>query len=155
MMAVSHILVGGCSWLAYSKYTGAPLYEGMAIAAIASLAPDIDHPLSFVGKRLSLLSAPISAIFGHRGVTHSFIAVIAAVVAAKYYGGAYGFVASAIAVGYLSHLVADYFSNTGIPLLWPSKQRYAFPFTLSTGGFLEYVLQGIFVLVLVRILVGA
>lgn len=140
MMAVSHLLLGGGSWLAYSKATGAPLYEGMAIAAISSLLPDIDYPASFVGKRLLFLSVPISAVFGHRGITHSLLAVIAAAFAVIHYG-ATGFMASAVAIGYLSHLVGDFFANSGVPLFWPYKRRFASPLVFNTGGFMEYLFQ--------------
>ncbi|VEB43121.1 Inner membrane protein ydjM [Chromobacterium violaceum] len=41
-----------------------------------SLLPDIDHPKSWLGRRIPFLSRPISYLFGHRGITHSLLAVV-------------------------------------------------------------------------------
>jgi len=46
-----------------------------------------------------------------------------------------GFVA-----GYLSHLLGDWLTNSGVPLLWPSKRRFVSPLKLCTGDFREYIL---------------
>ena len=45
-----------------------------------------------------------------------------------------------IAVGYLSHLLGDWLTNSGVPLLWPSKRRFVSPLKLCTGDFREYIL---------------
>lgn len=45
-------------------------------ALLTSLLPDIDHPKSVLGQRLRWLSVPISRAFGHRGFTHSLLAII-------------------------------------------------------------------------------
>jgi len=39
------------------------------------MMPDIDHPQSAFGKRVLPLSIPIATVFGHRGITHSLLAV--------------------------------------------------------------------------------
>ncbi|MDD2943658.1 MAG: metal-dependent hydrolase, partial [bacterium] len=44
------------------------------------------------------------------------------------------------AVGYLSHLLGDWLTNSGVPLLWPSKMRFVSPLKLCTGDFREYIL---------------
>ena len=40
-------------------------------AVLTCLLPDIDHPKSFLGQRLSWISKPVARAFGHRGFTHS------------------------------------------------------------------------------------
>ena len=45
-------------------------------AILTCLLPDIDHPKSFLGQRLKWISKPIARAFGHRGFTHSLLAVI-------------------------------------------------------------------------------
>jgi inner membrane protein len=45
-----------------------------------------------------------------------------------------------IAVGYLSHLLGDWMTNSGVPLLWPSKRRFVAPLKICTGDLREYVL---------------
>ena len=46
-------------------------------AILTCLLPDIDHPKSFLGQRLKWISKPIARAFGHRGFTHSLLAVFA------------------------------------------------------------------------------
>ncbi len=46
-------------------------------AILTCLLPDIDHPKSFLGQRLKWVSKPIARAFGHRGFTHSLLAVFA------------------------------------------------------------------------------
>ena len=48
-------------------------------AIVTCLLPDIDHPKSFLGQRLKWISKPIARAFGHRGFTHSLLAVFIAV----------------------------------------------------------------------------
>jgi membrane-bound metal-dependent hydrolase YbcI (DUF457 family) len=48
----------------------------LALVGIGSLIPDIDHPQSWVGLRLPVISRPLVAMAGHRGITHSLLAVI-------------------------------------------------------------------------------
>ncbi len=44
-------------------------------AILTCLLPDIDHPKSFLGQRLKWISKPVARVFGHRGFTHSLLAV--------------------------------------------------------------------------------
>lgn len=97
------------------------------------LLPDIDHPKSFLGQRLKWLSVPIAKVCGHRGMTHSFLAIV----------GCSIFLSSdflshiilprskdfvhAMVVGYISHVVADMLTPAGIPLLWPYRRRFCIP----------------------------
>lgn len=48
----------------------------MAGGAIGSLIPDIDSPSSILGKKIKPISKAIAETMGHRGGTHSLIAVI-------------------------------------------------------------------------------
>ena len=47
-------------------------------AVLTCLLPDIDHPKSLLGQRLKWISKPIARACGHRGFTHSLLAVFAA-----------------------------------------------------------------------------
>lgn len=140
MMAFSHILIGMSSWALAVRFTNAPLNEFAVAAVVAgSLLPDIDHPGSWLGRRLLPVSMFLGSIFGHRGVTHSLIAVVAMIAVIVLWGGAAYSTVAALAVGYLSHLGADLLTNSGIPLLWPSQRRFALPLA-STGGLREWIL---------------
>ena len=102
-------------------------------AILTCLLPDMDHPKSFLGQRLKWISIPIAKVFGHRGITHSFLAI----------AGCSIFLSSdllsrtiisvpvdffhAMVVGYISHIVADMLTPAGIPLLWPYHRRFCMP----------------------------
>jgi inner membrane protein len=132
MMAGSHVALGAAAWLVASPHLGLGAAEpaGIALAAIGSLLPDIDHPKSWVGSRLRPISLAISAVFGHRGVTHSALALIACAWTLLR-GGAPLWAADAVAVGYASHLAADLLTPNGLRLAWPLRRTWALPLCKS------------------------
>jgi inner membrane protein len=103
-----------------------------------SLLPDIDEPNSYVGRRSFGMSSKVKEAFGHRGMTHSLLvwSVIALVVAFQSPSlFSIGFV-----LGYLFHIIEDFFSVQGVPLLWPFQtKRYKIPL-YRTGNFLETII---------------
>jgi inner membrane protein len=150
MMAFTHIAAGAVSALTLSNFLHAPAAQTtlfLAGGVLGSLLPDIDHPASALGRRVLPLSMMLAAIFGHRGITHSLVAVVAMSLAAWYSlhgldwhpGYSVPFVLG-LSVGYLSHLLTDWMTNTGVPLLWPMKRRFAAPVTISTGSPMEYLI---------------
>lgn len=149
MMASTHIGFGMACWLAYARMRGLPFPiepVPMAIASVGALLPDIDHPNSALGRVIPFISIPVSAIFGHRGVTHSLLAVAGLSIALWYYGGLW-FVPPLI-IGYLSHLSGDLLCNSGVPLFWPNRSKVVIHL-FNTGGLLEGLLRlciGIFVI---------
>ncbi|MBP2292655.1 inner membrane protein [Azospirillum rugosum] len=138
MMASSHIIVGGATWFYVSTRLGMPFdAAAFGVAILGSLAPDIDHPKSTLGQWVKPLSLLVSAIFGHRGITHSTLA-IAACLWFLHEHAAYSHIIIPFLVGYLTHLAGDLLTPAGLPLLWPIKRRrnFALPI-LKTGGFSE------------------
>ncbi len=76
MIASSHVVVGCAAWAGLASLGGLPVEPvGLGLAALGSLAPDIDHPHSWLGRRLPWLSWPLAALLGHRGLTHSLLAI--------------------------------------------------------------------------------
>lgn len=150
MMAFTHAAAGAASALLVAQYLHAGPVQSLLVLSggiAGSYLPDIDHPKSTFGSRVLPLSLPISAIFGHRGITHSLIAVVAmsgllwwVFQNANWHQGISVPVLVGIAVGYLSHLLGDWLTNSGVPLLWPSKRRFVSPLKLCTGDFREYIL---------------
>lgn len=119
---------------------GLPLHpEALMLAGASSLLPDIDHPKSTFGRLVPFLSRPISAVFGHRGITHSFFAILAGIMLLSKYGYQAVYVAP-IVIGYLSHLVGDMLNKSGVPLFWPAKNRFAIP-VFKTGGLIESIVR--------------
>ncbi|TXF11192.1 metal-dependent hydrolase [Pelomicrobium methylotrophicum] len=150
MMAFTHIAFGAASALLAAEWLDAPAPQAVLMLAggvLGSMLPDIDHPGSAFGRRVPFLSIPLSAIFGHRGVTHSLLAVVGMSALAWYSlhhldwhpGYSVPFVVG-IAAGYLSHLAGDWMTNTGVPLLWPSRRRFVAPLRIFAGSTVEYLL---------------
>lgn len=122
MMAMSHVVIGGSAWgLAVATGVGTHDPRAFALAIFGSLLPDIDHPKSWLGRKVPFLSVPISALFGHRGITHSLLAISFWLFVMTTQPGWMGL---PLALGYLSHLLADSLTPAGVPLLWPVKKRF-------------------------------
>ncbi|PHM45726.1 hydrolase [Xenorhabdus mauleonii] len=98
---------------------------------LASLLPDIDHPSSTLGRLFRFISIPIARLCGHRGFTHSLLALIAGIILFQTEIPADWPIPTdfihAMVVGYISHLIADMLTPAGIPLLWPLRTRFCIP----------------------------
>ena len=150
MMAVSHAITGLVAWAVMAHHTDFTLTPLTAsVAVIASLAPDIDHPDSWIGRRLFLIAYPLSLAIKHRGITHSLLMVALLAVLASIYTESASLWpapwAAAFVVGYCAHLLGDAITARGIPLLWPWRRSFALPPGIRTGGLSEVI----FVVVLV------
>ncbi len=107
-------------------------------ALLTSLLPDIDHPGSIIGQKLKWFSVPVARTFGHRGFTHSLLAVTAVVALIQLKISHEWFIPAdvfhAMITGYISHLIADMLTPSGIPLLWPCRWRFRLPLLNSQKG---------------------
>lgn len=152
MTAEGHLLFAVASALFAKKAELSPALAAgdwwhiIPAAMLTALLPDIDHPKSVLGQRLKWLSVPIARLCGHRGFTHSLLAILA---------GIYFIhtrlpadwplptdVYHAMIVGYLSHIAADMLTAAGVPLLWPCRWRFRLPLLGSqkNGNQLERLL---------------
>lgn len=143
-MAGTHLIFGAFCYAAttetiFSEPIG---IIGLTASALGSLLPDIDHPKSFLGRRVRFLSVPISATLGHRGLTHSLIAIILFSMFLASFAESLPSVITALCIGYLSHLLGDFMTKGGIPLFYPIRARIRMPFAFRTGGKTEMVLGG-------------
>ncbi len=142
MMAPGHLAVGLALYHGLTQmygYTPPPAAYG--VVAFASLLPDIDHPKSQVGRMFPTLSGVIAGVFGHRGFTHSAVALVLCVVAAYMWGGVTGGLLVAFGVGYVSHVLADFCTKTGVPLFWPWRENIRLPvLNFTTGGAVEHLI---------------
>lgn len=104
-------------------------------ATVGSLAPDIDHPTSKVGRKFVLkpISKFINKTFGHRTITHSvIISILMTVLLLSFvesFNGIlqyiYWYSALGFCIGYFSHLLLDAFTVDGIPVFYPLiKKKY-------------------------------
>ena len=149
MTAQGHLLFAvTCTLIAHKleltpALADASLWQLVPLALASALLPDLDHPKSLLGRRLPWISGPLSRLFGHRGFTHSLLAVGAGVWGlAQFQGPGLISVAvkDALIIGYLSHLLGDWLTPAGIPLFWPLRRRFRLPgLPLKSGGGYEAV----------------
>lgn len=107
-------------------------------ALLGALLPDIDHPSSIPGRLLRILSLPISKLCGHRGFTHSLIAWLLLSITCYQWLAVQWPIPSdllqAFLLGYISHLIADMLTPSGVPFLWPLPIRFCFPILRSKSN---------------------
>lgn len=132
----------------------------LSLQVLGALAPDLDGYESKIKhlkiptstKRRSpyikpflLLSEGLHFLFGHRSFMHSLLAVFIlsgiALTLHHVYGGNI-LLYAAFVFGYLSHLLADSLTKSGIPLLYPYKRKIRLlpkSLTVRTGSWSEYI----------------
>jgi inner membrane protein len=128
MMAGSHLVLGAATWMAMAPLLGHDAFApvSLALALAGSLAPDIDHPGSWLGLRIRPVSTILGKMLGHRGVTHSLAAVAGCcwLLMSRHVSHA---IMAPFLVGYLSHLAGDVLTSGGLRLFWPIKGTWALP----------------------------
>lgn len=124
-----------------------PFHIGYVIGiSFGSLLPDIDEPNSYIGRRSFGLASYINKKYGHRGITHSlfawsFVSIICLLYPIPLTLG--------VSLGYLFHLVGDFFSVRSIPIFAPlNNKRPKLPFSYKTGSIVEEILLYIFTITL-------
>ncbi|WP_034947856.1 metal-dependent hydrolase [Erwinia oleae] len=120
------------------ELAGGDWWHIVPAALLTCLLPDIDHPKSFLGQRFRWVSQPIARAFGHRGFTHSLLAVLGGVALFQLKVPQNGLVPAdvfqGLVLGYLSHIAADMLTPAGVPLLWPCRWRFRLPLLTSQKG---------------------
>lgn len=146
MKGSTHALLGVTAAVAahaYAPYLSAALpHLGIALfaAGIGALLPDLDadegllRQVTRTARSDGCLGRLVSWIMpAHRGVTHSGLAALAMILLARAWPHAW---IIALAVGYVSHLLADMLTQGGVPVLWPLRWRLSL-LPLTTGGLAE------------------
>lgn len=104
-------------------------------AMFGSLLPDIDHPKSFLGSRMKIVSKPAYKLFGHRTITHSLFFIGA--LTYWLYRSEMPFAALGLCSGMLSHIILDLLClNSGVAFLYPIYPRRIY---LNIG---VYIMRG-------------
>lgn len=156
----THQIIGGTAGLTYFLSVAPPTYNPatfgavLVFAYIAALLPDIDQPTGKLwhylpfGDTVGKLSDPF---LEHRNITHSILGLILVGLGFHYllrpfpiyWGIDTNIVFYAALISYLSHLLADMFTNEGIPLLFPWHRFFGLPpkpldgFRIATGKWFE------------------
>lgn len=123
MMRRTHAAAGlalgfGLSYINHQPIVSAALL-GLLTQACAVL-PDIDIKLKLK----------------HRGVTHSLLALLLISLGAQHVAP---LLVPYVASGYGSHLLLDFLTVWGIPILWPLQKRFRL-MRISTGGKIDSLL---------------
>lgn len=106
------------------------------IILIASALPDIDSHKSKIGRNIKPVSFLINLFFRHRGIFHSpFVLILISMLIAIINHE----IAIAFFIGYLSHLVLDSLTPSGIMLFYPFSKKRTKGF-IRTGSLWENIL---------------
>jgi len=105
----------------------------MSVVLFSGLLPDIDHPKSKIGSKVKI----IGWLFEHRGFFHSlFMLIIASIIAFFISNKIY---ATAVFIGFLSHISIDAITKQGIMPLHPLSKISIRGF-VETSSVLEYLI---------------
>ena len=141
MMFANHQAFGLGAGLALYKYLdhsipATELFIAIPLIMLGILLPDIDTPDSKLGSKVPFISYPIGSIFGHRSITHSMLFCGGMM----YYGVSIDSpILFWLGFGAYMHILGDFFTPSGVPLMWPITKRFRFFITFATGGMVEYV----------------
>ena len=153
MMWITHLLFGLVSYLLLARIGVFPASMNMIIAvSLGSIIPDIDHPKSYISHMNGLLqlSSRVISLGGHRGITHTLLAFLfsfpLAVLVMKFFNQFNLWIAIAFSFGWLSHLVADSLTRSGVKWLFPFDS-HAVRWIIRTGSASELLVFGLLVVV--------
>ena len=170
MMKKTHLKGGIISGLAISYIanniltgTNPEALNAMLIisgSAIGSLLPDIDHPQSYMGRKLPLFSGLLNLIhkiskklkmkrtqkfYGHRGFMHSLVfwTLLCLLVFLVSKNEVLQVLTIGIFIGVLSHILLDVLTVSGVPILMPlTFKNFKIPI-VRTNGLSEKIFSGI------------
>jgi inner membrane protein len=156
MTGPTHVAIALAAALAASAANGQPPpAPGWIALVLGSLAPDIDgqgyiaRPGSLAGRLLPrwlakvldeiglAISGTIRSIFGHRTITHYPIWYIWLISLSPLLPTPYSLLAFWFGFGCLFHIVGDFCTKSGVPLLGPFSSQDFSCFPLRTGSWAE------------------
>jgi inner membrane protein len=154
MIGYSHIIVG----LGVASVAPIPIFTNdlkltiinIGVIILFSLAPDLDHPKSMITRTLFPL-IPVSYLiykfFGHRTLTHSFIFwFLLSVLLFSLLSKELALLAS---LSYLSHIMADVVSMSGVKVWYPFSDRKLSFGNLMINGIGEKIVVFIFLILFI------
>lgn len=148
MMGRHHMLSGVVSGSLVAVAGGLPPATAVpfvGITAAGSLLPDIDHPNSTVSRFFlwpgRMLAAIISAIFGHRTLTHSVLGIGLLSAGLAFVPQIPTFCYVAVILGCVTHVLGDMLTVAGVPVFWPHKRVIKIG-RMRTGGYFEELVMG-------------
>lgn len=146
----------------YFGLTGIEASTYVMLVLLSSLAPDIDEPGSWIGRRLWFLSWPIKILgiffptFKHRGVTHLFAVPLMIAIIGYMIGNVW---VIGIGIGWFAHTLGDLITAGGIVgyfyPLFPDKRIRIMSkhLPIYTGGIIEHIIIIVLMIIDVKIYV--
>jgi len=148
MLFPTHILLGIILFLSVKDFfIGGNVIIFFLLVLLGSILPDLDEPQSKINQWTGIFGKIITFFFKHRGVLHSlWMHIILFFVMWHYFSLYY---AKALFLGYIAHIIGDMITPRGVQLWWPfSEWKIKGP--VKVGGFFEWILFGIFFLLIMR-----
>ena len=150
MTGINHIAGGIAFTGIFASFSDINIFESpvdLAVTVVFSLLPDIDHPKSILGRICFPIARYLDRHFGHWTLTHSLVcwmsvAILFRLVLFVFLGSRgekeANELTSNACLAYLSHLIFDMCTKSGIPFFYPfSSARCVIPgnpaMRLSTG----------------------
>lgn len=121
--------------------------------AVGSALPDIDHPRSYIAKKLNFFGWIVSRVFSHRGFTHSilfiaalnFIRLILRELIDPSYQSMFDYTMLGLTVGAATHIFMDLFVGNGVKLLFPINKRVSISKMKAGSSFEAIFLKAVLV----------
>src|SRR3989344_8592059 len=104
MLFLTHILFAILSSVVFLKFQSYNQLFFIVIASVSSAVPDIDTMKSKISRRLPVFGFASWLLFGHRGLFHSLLFPAVLFILVLPFSD---LAATAIVLGYISHLAAD------------------------------------------------
>ena len=162
MEKATHILFG--TLLGFLLYYNGLRPEYAFLSAVASIIPDIDWMIdkTWVSKR-SILRRVWKGAFGgrgfHRTILHNLWVLIALDASILIVSGYNYLLLIGFSIGFISHLLLDSLTKTGIYWFWPygdekvtGRKRFHIKWRIRTWGLGERLVQSLIVLVLLVVI---
>jgi membrane-bound metal-dependent hydrolase YbcI (DUF457 family) len=158
MLAKTHGLVAFSALAGVAVYTGtknvgtSTIVVCLIFNTVGSLLPDIDQASNRLWDLLpggETIGRWLGVLMRHRGISHSLLGLFLADkflfwLIARIFNGEYlniYLIYWSVIIGYISHLIADSFTEEGVPLLYPIKVNLGLPpvkiWRIKTGRWFE------------------
>jgi len=157
MKHITHKLFGiSLGLLAANFLSISPFY--FILSLFTSTIPDIDTPHSKIGRWFPGITNWVNNKYHHRGITHSFLGLVIFMfifyfLLLKLFYTGFIFMETVyyclilMTTGYISHLLIDFLTPSGLPLFYPGEKRYAVGL-VTTGSLEEEYIAGFLIIVI-------
>lgn len=139
MLFPTHILLGIVLFLVIKDFfPGTNQIIAFILVLLGSVLPDIDEGRSKINRWSGILGIIVAFFSRHRGFFHSLVFHLIVFFTVNYFLGVY--YASALLLGYFSHLIGDGITPMGVQVLYPFF-KFKLRGPIIVGGIAEKVIM--------------